>query len=134
MADSEVRTLVVDVHSHHYPADFVAACRQGRGGFTTRTRSDGGLAVLADGAVVLVIPQPVPSLADRLAVLDAAGIDVQIVSLSAPNVYPLPAGLAEHVARSANDEFVEMAAVSDGRVKALVSLPLPDVDASLREL
>jgi predicted TIM-barrel fold metal-dependent hydrolase len=124
---------VIDVHSHHYPAVFLEACRDPANGLTTRIRSDGGVAVMVDGAVSVVIPQPEPSIADRLAVMDRAGIDIQLLSLSAPNVYPLADAVRVGLTRAANDELIDMSVKSGGRLQSLVSLPLPDVDASVDE-
>jgi predicted TIM-barrel fold metal-dependent hydrolase len=125
---------VVDVHSHHYPLAFEEACLDPANGLTTRRRSDGGLAVMIDGAVSLVVPVKAPTVAERLDLLDVAGIGVQLLSLSAPNVYHFDDELRITLARQTNDELIEIARTSSGRLPALVSLPLPDVDAALAEL
>lgn len=124
---------VIDVHSHHYPEVFVDACRDSSSGLTTSERSDGGLAVFRDGAVTLVVPQPVPSVETRLAALDQSGIHVQLLSLSAPNVYSFPAASRGALTRAVNDEFLSLFAESGGRLQSLVSLPLPDVAGALLE-
>jgi predicted TIM-barrel fold metal-dependent hydrolase len=122
------------VHAHHYPSSYADACVTAENGLTSRKRSDGGTAILIDGAVCLVIPEKPIAVEDRLGVMDRAGIDVQLLSVSAPNVYPFPAAVRIRLARETNDELIEIAGVSGGRLPALISLPLPDVGASLAEI
>lgn len=133
MSNSLPAADVVDVHAHHYPAAFAEACLSDPD-LTTRVRSDDGIAVMVDGAVSLVIPQPAPTVEERLAVLDQAGIDVQLLSVSAPNMYHFPSDVRSRLASQTNDELIEIARRSEGRLPALISLPLPDVPESLTEL
>jgi predicted TIM-barrel fold metal-dependent hydrolase len=124
----------LDVHAHHYPASYLQACRQAGSGFDHYYRPDGRLIVLQDGAVALAAPQPVPSIEERLQAMDASRVGIQVMSLSAPNLYRLPLRLRRTLATAINDEFVSIGQSSNGRIKVLASLPLPDVNASLKEL
>lgn len=90
-------------------------------------------ALTQDGAVALAAPQPMPSTADRLGAMDAAGVDVQVLSVSAPNVFRLPVSLRVPLARDLNDEFSSLAAAAGSRLRFFTSLPLPDVERSLEE-
>ena len=125
---------LIDVHSHDYPDSYLDACRREDSGFTHYIRDDGRLIVLQDGAVALAAPQPMPPMEHRLAMMDAAGVAVQVLSVSAPNVFRLPADVRIPLTRDLNDEFSDVAGASSGRLKAFASLPLPDVDAALAEL
>ncbi len=124
----------LDFHAHHYPVAYLDACRQHGSGFDHYYRSDGRLVVLQDGAVALAAPQPMPTLEERLQSMDASRIQMQVLSLSAPNVYRLPQPVRRNLAVEVNDEFVAMARESKRRLKVLASLPLPDVDSALNEL
>jgi predicted TIM-barrel fold metal-dependent hydrolase len=125
---------LVDVHAHHYPASYLEACQRPDSGLSHYRRDDGRLVVLQDGAVALAAPQPLPGMDDRLRRMDEAGIDVQVISVSAPSVFRLPEAYRRQVTRDSNDELVSFAREANGRIKVLVSLPLPDVDGALDEL
>jgi aminocarboxymuconate-semialdehyde decarboxylase len=127
-------TRLIDVHSHHYPDSYLDACRRPDSGFTYYTRRDGRLIVLQDGAVGLAVPQPLPPLEHRIEMMDAAGVDIQVLSVSAPNVFRLPATLRIPLTRHLNDEFSELAESAGGRLRVFASLPLPAIDAALEEL
>jgi aminocarboxymuconate-semialdehyde decarboxylase len=124
---------IIDFHTHHYPQPYLDACRRADSGFEHYVRDDGRIVVLQDGAVALAAPQPLPDLDQRLATMDAAGVEMQILSVSAPNVYTLPAGWRAQVAAECNDSLEELAGRSGGRLKVLASVPLPDVEQSLAE-
>lgn len=127
-------TGLIDVHSHDYPDAYLDACKREDSGFTHYYRDDGRLIVLQDGGVALAAPQPLPPPEHRIGMMDDAGVGVQILSISAPNVYRFPAQLRIPLTRDVNDEFVDRANGSGGRLKVFVSLPLPDVDEALAEL
>lgn len=127
-------TGLIDVHAHHYPQAYLQACQRRDSGFATYVRDDGRLVVLQDGAVVLAAPQPMPTLEQRLDAMDAAGVATQLVSISAPNVYRFPRSWRSGLTRELNDEILGMTELSGGRVRGLVSLPLPDLDSAAEEL
>lgn len=124
----------LDIHAHHYPAAYLDACRRRESGFEHYYRSDGRLVILQDGAVALAAPQPLPTLEGRLEAMEASGIQTQVLSLSAPNLYRFPQVLRRDLAVIVNDELAAMAARSRGRLKVFASLPLPDLESSLAEL
>ncbi|HEY4277354.1 MAG TPA: amidohydrolase family protein [Conexibacter sp.] len=125
---------LIDCHAHHYPQAYLDACHRHDSGLDTYLRDDGRLVVLQDGAVSLAAPQPLPSLEQRLRAMDDAGIEMQLLSVSAPNVYRFPRALRLAVTREVNDELLALAHQSGGRLQVLASLPLPDVDDALAEL
>ena len=125
---------LIDVHSHHYPDSYLEACRRPGSGLEHYVRDDGRLVVLQDGAVAAAVPQPLPSMGHRVAMMDEVDIDVQVMSVSAPNVFRLPRDLRVPLTSDLNDEFGELVAGGGGRLRFFASLPLPDIDASLAEL
>jgi aminocarboxymuconate-semialdehyde decarboxylase len=70
----------------------------------------------------------------RLAMMDAAGVDTQVLSVG-PYV---PAFARERdaiaTARLGNDLYAELAGAHPGRFRAFAALPLPHIDAALAEL
>jgi predicted TIM-barrel fold metal-dependent hydrolase len=126
-------TGLIDVHAHHYPPVYMDACKREDSGFTHYYRDDGRLIVLQDGGVALAVPQPLPPPQQRIDMMDDAGVDIQVLSVSAPNVYRFPESIRLPLTRDANDEFVDVAGRSDGRLRVFASLPLPNVDEALKE-
>jgi predicted TIM-barrel fold metal-dependent hydrolase len=131
---SQLRRGFIDVHSHHYPDSYLDACRRDDSGFEHYVRDDGRLVVLQDGAVALAVPQPLPDLDHRLHLMDEAGVDLQVMSVSAPNVYRLPRHVRVPLTRDINDQVDHLASRAGGRLRMFASLPLPDVDVALEEL
>jgi predicted TIM-barrel fold metal-dependent hydrolase len=125
---------LIDVHAHDYPDVYLNACKRDDSGFTHYYRDDGRLIVLQDGAVALAAPQPLPPPEHRIGMMDDAGVDVQVLSVSAPNVFRFPESVRIPLTRDVNDSFVDLAERSDGRLRVFASLPLPNVDQALTEL
>jgi len=70
----------------------------------------------------------------RLAEMDAAGIDVQVLSHGAPSVQKLAPELAVRLARAANDRLAETVRARPDRFAAFAALPTPDPKAAADEL
>jgi len=109
---------VVDVHAHYYDPAYVALLR-----------AAGLPALLADD------PLGGPAgLEQRLGMLDAAGIDVQLVS-AGPLFPDVPdEDEAAHAAAVHNDGIAELADRTGGRLRGLGLLPLPHVAAAAAEV
>lgn len=71
---------------------------------------------------------------DRIAKMDAAGIDVQVVSLTAPGVEQSDADAARALARDANDYAAEAVRRRPDRFAGFATLPTPDPIAAAKEL
>jgi aminocarboxymuconate-semialdehyde decarboxylase len=66
--------------------------------------------------------------------MDSAGIDVEALSLSIPHAYFDDERVATELATIVNDTLAETCARYPDRFKAFAVLPLPHVDAAVREL
>src|ERR1700676_2320146 len=66
--------------------------------------------------------------------MDAAGIDVAVVSLSTPGVHTGDSAKARNLARRCNEFSAGLVHARPDRFAGFACLPLPDVDASLEEL
>jgi hypothetical protein len=70
----------------------------------------------------------------RIEAMDAAGIDVQILSIAPPGAHGLPAGEAVALSRDANDRAAEAVSRHPSRLRAMTTLPMSDPDAAVAEL
>lgn len=70
----------------------------------------------------------------RIAAMDTAGVDVQIISLSPPGTYGLPPAEAVALCREANDRATEAVERHPDRFRAMTTLPMSDPVAAVAEL
>ena len=108
--------MIIDVHAHYYPRAYVELIG----------RPELPLAVSAALGH--------QGIDERLALLDRAGIDTQVLSVSQAQPYlPDPRHAAE-AAKVANDLFVDLCQAHPGRFFAFAALPLPHIEESLAEI
>jgi hypothetical protein len=69
----------------------------------------------------------------RIAQMDAAGIDMQVLSLSAPGVEQLEASDAAALARDTNDALAEAIAKRPKRLSGFATLPIAMPDQAAKE-
>jgi predicted TIM-barrel fold metal-dependent hydrolase len=81
-----------------------------------------------------VADQLLDTAAGRLAVMDEAGIDLQVLSTSPPGVQDLDPRTAVELARRTNDELAEIVAAHPDRFAGFATLPTQDADAAVLEL
>jgi predicted TIM-barrel fold metal-dependent hydrolase len=70
----------------------------------------------------------------RIAAMDAAGIDVQILSVAPPGTHGLLGAEAVTLSREANDRAAEAVRSFPGRLRTLITLPMSEPDAAVAEL
>ncbi|MFG1928522.1 amidohydrolase family protein [Cryptosporangium sp. NPDC048952] len=71
---------------------------------------------------------------ERLARMDAAGVDMEILSITTPGTQPLAAAEAVPLARDANDFLADAVRRHPDRFAAFATLPTPDPEAAASEL
>jgi len=76
-----------DLHTHYYPASFFELIRNTPGEFSFGTDPTGRTIIRQRGARFFGVTAPMTDPALRLADMDRVGIDVEVVSLSTPNVF-----------------------------------------------
>src|SRR5215469_13184716 len=111
---AEYQHMLIDVHAHQFPERYTELMeRHGHQlrGVLTGTRFD-----------------------ERLRQMDEAQVDIQVLSPSNLMPYLDNEAEAEEAARILNDGYAEITHRLPRRFKAYVSLPLPHLDVSLREI
>lgn len=71
---------------------------------------------------------------ERLRIMDANGVDMHVLSLTAPGVQMFPAAQAVDLARLANDRLAETVQRHPTRFAGLASFAPQDIKASVREI
>ena len=125
MTDTEP---IIDVHVHHYTDEYLAALEAAAGVETYRRPDDGRFVALWNGGVALTVPQPHPTLEQRLEMMDQVGIRTQVLSVPSPNSYFLPPQAGADLATRTNEAFAEIVRDRPDRFQFLGMVPLGDVD------
>ncbi|MGH7002678.1 MAG: amidohydrolase family protein, partial [Alphaproteobacteria bacterium] len=123
----------IDVHAHIVDRDYVDALQR-LAGLTAERTADGKTLLRKDGFTVAWSRPDMFDIDHRLGEMDRKGIDIRILSLSTPNVYPWGGAEQVRMARTVNDALARLCRAHPNRFVGLASLPLKDVPASLAEL
>jgi aminocarboxymuconate-semialdehyde decarboxylase len=124
----------LDLHTHFYTQEFFQKIRESGGQFSFTTDPNGRSIITYNGARFFGIQPPMTDVAKRLEDMDRVGIDVEVVSLSTPNVYFIDGKGQPDVAKMMNDAYADLMAKHPKRFKAFASIPMDSPDAALTEL
>jgi aminocarboxymuconate-semialdehyde decarboxylase len=116
-----VTSLRIDVHSHLWTTEYLDRLERLGRSDTGFRRGIGAEATEAD-------------LDHRFALMDRAGVDLQVLSVTPLSPHLAAESDAVASAGAANNTYAELVARFPGRFRAFAALPLPHVDAALREL
>ncbi len=130
--------MPIDTHAHYVPPQLLGELRAGGDRIGVQLRENGaGVAIGFDYGFATrpLFPRLVEPVADRVAWLDAQGIDRQLVA-TWPDMFGhgLAAGPAAEWHRMLNGTLAEWQAEHAGRFSWLASLPLPHGEASVAAL
>jgi predicted TIM-barrel fold metal-dependent hydrolase len=118
--------MIVDIHAHYFPKAYNdTLLRIGGRSLPEAARTITARTLRNDD------PSQIPT---RLEQMDDAGVQLQVLSPAASPPYAEKEADAVAAARLINDSYAELAQKYPGRFNAVVSLPLPHIDASLREM
>jgi len=123
-----------DLHTHYYPESFFDKIRELSNDFTFDKDPTGRTIIKLRGARFFGITPPMTDPEKRIEDMDRVGIDVEVVSLSTPNVFFAPAERQPEVARMVNDDYAELIARYPKRFKGFASIPMDDPDQAIKEL
>ena len=123
-----------DLHTHYYPRIYFDKIRDLPSEFSFDQSPSGQTIIKYRGARFFGVTPPMTNVAQRLEDMDRVGIDVEVVSLSTPNVFFTDAQYQPEIARMVNDSYAELIAKHPARFKGFASIPMDEPDAALAEL
>jgi aminocarboxymuconate-semialdehyde decarboxylase len=126
---------VIDVHTHILSREYLDLLSS-HGGPTYEVKQDksGGPAIHRAGAPFMTLTTGMFDVQQRLRDMDAAKVDVAILSLTCPNVYWGGRETSNRAARLMNDCIAQARRAHPDRIQGLASLPWQYPDDALREL
>src|SRR6266540_6438037 len=123
---SKEAPMIVDIHAHYFPQEYTDILMRIGG------RS---LPEAARPRTARPLRQDAPTgILSRLQQMDEAEVQMQVLSPAASPPYADKEADAVEAARLINDRYAALVQQYPGRLAAFVSLPLPHIDASLREM
>jgi aminocarboxymuconate-semialdehyde decarboxylase len=124
--------VIVDVHNHFYPPEYLDALREAGSAVQLTTDPEGNPCVHYPGDYNVVVPGH-RDIAYRQEVLEREGVDLQVLTLTTPGTHVETPVRAVRLARLVNDAFARIAR-DRPRFISLATLPLNDPAASADEL
>jgi aminocarboxymuconate-semialdehyde decarboxylase len=125
---------VVDVHTHMLNEAFLELLKKHGGGYKVRKVTGGQTGIVKDGAPFMTL---MPGMFDyelRIQAMDAAGVDIAIVTLTSPNVYWGSARNSLEAARLMNDDMAARQKQYPERIRFMCSLPWQHPKLAVAEL
>ena len=124
--------MIIDVHNHFYPPQYLDAL--GPLGSTIKvTRDKDGNPLVHYPGDYNVLVRGHRDIAYREEVIEAEGVDVQLISLTTPGTHIETPAVAAALATITNDAFARIRDDRGARFVPLATLPLCDPRASLAE-
>ena len=118
--------MIVDIHAHYFPKEYNdLLLRIGGKSLPEAARAATARPMRNDDL------SKIPT---RLQQMEEAEVQLQVLSPAASPPYAEKEADAVAAARLINDAYADLAQKYPGRFNAVVSLPLPHIDASLREM
>jgi aminocarboxymuconate-semialdehyde decarboxylase len=124
----------LDLHTHFYPPIYFDRIRELPSEFSFAASPSGQTIITYRGARFFGVTPAMTDVSQRLDDMDRVGIDVEVVSLSTPNVFFADAQHQPEIARMVNDAYAELVALHPKRFKGFASIPMDNPDAALQEL
>ena len=125
--------MIVDFHNHYFAPGYVAAIKAGPSSFRITIDDSDNPVLHSPGDYNVLVPDH-RDIDYRVGVLDDAGIDMQVISFTAPGTSIESPQRAAELATVVNDGLAEAVAAHPDRFAALGHLPLNNPAAATAEL
>lgn len=125
--------IIIDIHNHVYPPEYVEAVQAGPSAYKMTFDADDNPVLHSPGDYNILVPGH--RLMDvRKAALEEAGVDKQVISFTAPGTLIETPERSVELSRLVNDAFARIQDEHGDHFVATATLPLNDPDASVVEL
>jgi aminocarboxymuconate-semialdehyde decarboxylase len=124
---------IIDFHNHYYPPEYIDELRSGPSEISVTSDADGNPLLHSPGDMNIIVPGH-RDIAFRQNVLDGVGIDMQVITFTAPGTTIETPERSVALAQLVNDCLAKIVADRPKRFTSLATLPLNDPAASVREL
>ncbi len=128
--------MIIDFHAHLYPEAYMdaVAAAEGRYPVGVHTRPDGSRYLWFEGIEYWTYAPPFHNVDVRLREMDAAGVDMQMLSIGPPMVYWADPDFGLRLCQTYNDAIAAVTRAHPDRFLAFAALPLQDPPLALKEL
>src|SRR5437016_12275220 len=113
----------LDLHTHYYPPAYFEKIRELPSEFSFDKSPSGQTIITYRGARFFGVTPPMTDVSKRLEDMDRVRIDVEVVSLSTPNVFFTDAHNQPEIARLVNEAYAALIAEHTSWFTALASIP-----------
>src|SRR5438445_38130 len=118
--------MKLDLHTHYYPPAYFERIVRSDGDYSFGASPTGQRIIRYKGARFFGVTAPMTDVDKRLEDMDRVGIDVEVLSLSTPNVFFAEGSAQTDVARMVNDAYADLIAKRPGRFLGFASIPMDD--------
>jgi aminocarboxymuconate-semialdehyde decarboxylase len=125
---------VVDVHTHMLNEEFLRLLKKHGGGYKLKKVVGGQTGIFKDGAPFMTL---MPGMFDyelRIKAMDAAGVDIAVVTLTSPNVYWGSPEVSLQAAQLVNNDMAARQREYPDRIRFMCSLPWQHPRLAVAEL
>jgi aminocarboxymuconate-semialdehyde decarboxylase len=126
--------MKIDIHTHYYPEIYFRMLQEIPSEFSFGQDPTGRTILTYQGARFFGVTPPMTDPSMRLADMDRVGIDVEVISLSTPNIFFADERRQPEVARIVNNAYAELMASYPDRFKGFASIPMDAPDQAMQEL
>ena len=123
---------IVDFHNHYYPPEYIKELQRGPSAIEVTFDEQSNPVLHSPGDANIIVPGH-RDIDFRQHVLDDAGVDMQILTFTAPGTLVETPDRAARLAAMVNDALVQIVSDRGDRFAALATLPLNDPAASVTE-
>lgn len=124
---------IIDFHNHVYPPEYIEAIQKGPSAYTVTFDEERNPVLHSPGDYNIIVPGH-RFMDVRIADLQRAGVDRQVISFTAPGTLMETPERSVQLSRTVNDIFSRIQVLHEDRFAALATLPLNQPELCPEEL